>query len=266
MRREILQLLRCPRCRHSGLNSESDAEVHLFGPLRCTKCHASYPVTEGVADLVVEPPAFRAVQRGLEQRLVARSYERYVRPLLQRTLARTSFDRESEFVLYRSLLGRPPGPVLDLGTGTGLFARRLAAEPELPSVVGMDVSTAMLEEAMAQTREAGVKVDYVRAEAPYLPFLNGTLGGVLQSGSLHFIADLGRLLLEVARVLRPGGRFVASTYQPPGAPSALLHRKAGLHPRGEVELRAAVTAAGLVNFERVLLPPFILVKAERAAR
>jgi hypothetical protein len=67
-------------------------------------------------------------------------------------------------------------------------------------------------------------------------------------------------------VLRPGGRFVASTYQPPGAAQALLHRKAGLHPRDEEALRAAVAAAGLVNFERVLLPPFILVKAEKAAR
>jgi SAM-dependent methyltransferase len=124
----------------------------------------------------------------------------------------------------------------------------------------------MLEEAMAQAREAGVRVDFVRAEAPYLPFLNGTLGAVLQADALHFIADVGRLMLEVARVLRPGGRFVASTHAPSGAPSAFLQRRAGLHPRDEGELRAAVAAAGLVNFERVLLPPFILVKAEKAAR
>lgn len=266
MRRELLQLLRCPRCRHSGLRPEADTEVLLFGPLRCPACHASFPVAEGVVDLVVQPPAFRALQRGLEQRLVARSYERYVRPLLQRTLSGQRLDRDSEYLLYRSLLGRPEAPVLDLGTGTGLFARRLAAEPDMPPVVGMDVSQAMLEEAMAQMREAGVRVDWVRAEAPYLPFLNGTLGAVLTTDALHFIEDVGRLLLEVARVLRPGGRFVASTYQPPGTASALLHRKAGLHPRDEEALRAAVAAAGLVNFERVLLPPFILVKAEKAAR
>lgn len=265
MRRETLRLLRCPRCRHSGLQPEGDAEVHLFGPVRCEKCHASFPVAEGVVDLVVEPPASRGFQRGLEQRLVARSYERYLRPFLQRTLSGQPLDRDSEYLLYRSLLGRPEAPVLDLGIGTGLFARRLAREPDMPPVVGMDLSRAMLEEAVAQAREAGVRMDLVRAEAPYLPFLNGTLGGVLLSDSLHFIEDVGRLLLEVARVLRPGGRFVASTYQPPGGASGFLHRRAGLHPRGEEELRAAVSAAGLVGFERVLLPPLLLVKAEKAA-
>jgi len=264
VRRQILDLLRCPRCRQGRLQAESDAPELVFGPLRCPECQASYPVAEGVADLVADRGAASAFQRGLEQPLIARSYERYVRPAIQMAIARRRFDRDSEFLLYRSLLGRPEGPVLDLGSGTGLFARRLARDPELAAVVGMDVSKAMLEEAVAQSREAGVPVDFVRAEAPFLPFQDQTLGAVLQSGSLHLIEDVSRLFLEVGRVLRPGGRFVASTYLPPGRVGTLLHRRAGLHPRGEDELRSAIAAAGLVGFERMMLPPFILVKAERA--
>jgi SAM-dependent methyltransferase len=239
--------------------------VLLFGPLRCGECRASYPVAEGVADLVVEASAAGAVQRGLERRWVARSYERYVRPVLERALTGQPLDRDSEYLLYRSLLGTPEAPVLDVGCGTGWVARRLAREPDLPPVAGLDVSRAMLEEGVAQAREAGAPVDFLRAEAPHLPFQDGALGAVLMAGSLHFVADVGRLLLEVARVLRPGGRWVASTYAPPGAPTALVHRRLGLHPRGEAELRAEAAAAGLVRFERVALPPLLVVKAEKGS-
>ncbi|QRK04809.1 class I SAM-dependent methyltransferase [Archangium violaceum] len=266
MRRAILQQLRCPRCRRGGLMPEHDTDVLAFGPLHCPECHASFPVTEGVADLVQESASTHLAQRGMEQRLIARSYERYVRPALQRALAAPPLDRDSEYLLYRSLLGNPEAPILDLGTGTGLFARRLAREPELPPVVGLDVSRAMLEESVAQAREAGVRVDFLRAEAPYLPFRDGSLGAVLLAHSLHFIADIGRLLLEVGRVLRPGGRFVASTWLPPGRATAFVQRQAGLHPREEEELRDALSAVGLVGFARLRLPPLLVVKAEKPVR
>jgi SAM-dependent methyltransferase/uncharacterized protein YbaR (Trm112 family) len=266
MRRAILQLLRCPRCRRGRLMPEHDTEVLVFGPLHCPECHASFPVTEGVADLVLELAPSPLAQRGMEQRLIARSYERYVRPALQRALAAPPLDRDSEYLLYRSLLGQPEAPVLDLGTGTGLFARRLAREPELPPVVGLDVSQAMLEESVAQAREDGVRVDLLRAEAPYLPFQDGSLGAVLLAHSLHFIEDMGRLLLEVGRVLRPGGRFVASTWTPPGRATAFVQRRAGLHPRGEEELRDALSAVGLVGFARLKLPPLLVAKAEKPVR
>lgn len=266
MRRVILSLLRCPRCRKGPLLPEADTAELVFGPVRCPECQASFPVGEGVVDLVGERGPAGAMQRSLEQPLVARAYERYVRPALQLAVSRQRFDHGSEYLLYRNMLGRPDGPILDLACGTGLFSRRLAREPELPPVVGMDVSKSMIEEAVAQSREAGVMVDFVRAEAPYLPFTDQSLGVVLQSGALHLIEDASRLFMEVGRVLRPGGRYVASTYLPPTFPTSLLHKRAGLHPRSEDELRSGIASAGLVGFERMLLPPFILIKAEKAPR
>lgn len=267
MRRAIVNLLRCPRCRKGALAPETDAAEVVFGPLRCPECHASFPVAEGVVDLLADSPTGPrgVMQRGMEQPLVARAYERYVRPAMQYGVARRRYDRDSELLLYRSLLGKPDGPVLDLACGTGLVARRLARDASLPPVVGLDVSRPMIEEGVAQAREAGVTVDFVRAQAPDLPFQDQSFGAVLQAGALHLIADAGRLFLEVGRVLRPGGRYVASTYTPPGPLLAALHRRAGLHPRSEDELRSAIAAAGLVSFERMLLPPFILVKGEKPA-
>jgi len=265
MRRVILDLLRCPVCKKGSLQPEAEGPELVFGPVRCRECLTGYPVGEGVVDLAGEWAASSALQRGLEQPLVARTYERYVRPALQLAISRQRFDRDSEFLIYRSMLATPEGPVLDLACGTGLFARRLARDPALPVVVGLDVSKPMIEEGVAQAREAGVRVDFVRAQVPDLPFQDQALGAVLQTGALHLIDDAQHLFLEVGRVLRPGGRYVASTYLPPGFPASILHRKAGLFPRSEDELRSAIAAAGLIAFERVLLPPFILIKAERAS-
>jgi ubiquinone/menaquinone biosynthesis C-methylase UbiE len=245
---------------------EADTAEIIFGPIRCPDCQSSFPVGEGVADLVGDRGPVRPLQRGLEQPMVARSYERYVRPAIQFAISRRRFDRDSEYLVYRAMLGRPDGPVLDLGCGTGLFARRLAKDPELPAIVGIDVSKAMIEEGVAQARESGVMVDFVRAEMPYLPFVDHSLGAVLQAGSLHLVEDASRLFIEAGRVLRPGGRYVASTYLPPSVLGGWVHKKAGLFPRSEDYLRSAIAAAGLVNFERMVMPPFILVKAEKAAR
>ncbi len=235
----------------------------MFGPLRCAECQSSYPVADGVVDLVLEQDSPSGLQRGLELRWVARSWERHLRPALSVAVTRRRFDRDSEYLLLRSLLGTPEGPVLDLGCGTGLFARRLAREPGMPPLIGMDVARAMLEESVAQAREARVHVDFVHAAAPELPFLDASLGGVLHSDGLHLVEEAGQLFAEVSRVLRPGGRYIATTYMPPGFPAAFLHRQVGLHPRTEEALRTALTAAGLVRFERILLPPFIVVKAEK---
>ena len=107
MRRAILNLLRCPRCRRGPLLPETDGPELVFGPLRCPECQAGFPVAEGVADLVRDRSTASQgpMQRGLEQPLVARTYERYVRPAMQFAVARRRFDRDSEYLLYRSLLG-----------------------------------------------------------------------------------------------------------------------------------------------------------------
>src|SRR4051812_29772028 len=114
MRRAILSLLRCPRCRRGALAPEADTAELVFGPLRCADCQASFPVSDGVPDLVIDRQPPGPAQRGLERPLVARTYERYVRPLLQRGLAGARLDAESELLLYRELLGAPRAPILDL--------------------------------------------------------------------------------------------------------------------------------------------------------
>jgi ubiquinone/menaquinone biosynthesis C-methylase UbiE len=221
----------------------------------------TWPVHEGLIDLAPERIQVKGLQQAMELPWVARSWERYVRPTIDAVLTRGQLDRDSEYVAMRSMLGSPKSPVVDLGCGPGLFLKRLVKDLPDVHLIGVDVSRPMIEEAMAQFRELQLAADFVRAEAPPLPFLDRSLGSILASGMVHFVPDLGALLNEARRVLQPKGRFVASTYEASKA-ARRLHHSAGLHPRNEAALRQAAELAGFIRFERIRTSPVMVWSAE----
>jgi SAM-dependent methyltransferase len=91
-----------------------------------------------------------------------------------------------------------PRRVLDAGCGDGLFTRVVAA----PEVVGVDNAPAMV----ARARERGV--DAREADIHDLPFEDSTFDVVVCNWTLYHLQDVDRGVAELARVLRPGGRFV----------------------------------------------------------
>ena len=264
MRRETLEILRCPRCSAGRLIPDANVPgvAMAFGPARCLSCGSRFPVHDGLIDFVGDRSKLRPLQQAMELPWVARSWERYVRPAVDSVLTLGRFDHESEYTVLKNLIGAPPGPLLDLGCGAGLVLRRLSRDFAKVPVIGLDVSRPMLEEAMAQVRENGESADFVRAQAPSIPFQDASLGAVVAVGFIHFLEELETLLAEVARTLKPGGRFVATTYEV-GKMALSMHRGAGLFPRSEQTLRSAAAKAGLVEFERVKVSPFLLWKAER---
>lgn len=263
MRRSTLDLIRCPACAAGSLLPDADSSERalIFGPARCLGCRATFSVHEGLVDLAPDRHAVKGLQQAMELPWVARSWERYVRPAVDAVLTRGQLDRDSEYVAMRSMLGTPPGPVVDLGCGPGLFLKKLARDLPDAQVIGVDVSRPMIEEAMAQFRELQLAADFVRAEAPPLPFLDACLGGILASGMVHFVEDLDGLLVEARRVLKPRGRFVASTYDAPGV-ARRLHQSAGLHPRSEEHVRTSAQRAGFIRFERIRTGPVLVWSAE----
>lgn len=264
MRRETLDLLRCPKCGAGSLVPDAAVagRAMAFGPARCLGCSSLFPVHDGLIDFVSEREKLRPLQQAMEVPWIARSWERYVRPAVDTVLTRGRLDQDSEYTVLRNLIGTPPGPIVDLGCGAGLVLRRLSRDfPGVPAI-GVDVSRPMLEEAMAQVRENADAADFVRAQVPPVPFNDRSLGAVVAAGFIHFLEDLDALLREVARTLKPKGRFVATTYEV-SAMTKPLHRGAGLFPRTEESLRDAAVRAGLVHFERVKVAPFLMWKVER---
>lgn len=125
-------------------------------------------------------------------------------------------DHEQRFLGMLDL--RPTDRVLDVACGPGLLARAMA--PRVAEVVGVDLTPAMLEKGRTLLREAGHdNVVLQEADAQALPFADGTFDVVVSRLALHHLADPGGAVVEMARVLRPGGRlgvFDQVTSEDPG--------------------------------------------------
>lgn len=144
-----------------------------------------------------ELPAFRALLRSIEARLYA---------------------------------GLPfPEPVLDLGCGDGHFGA--VALPRPPDV-GLDPDPGPLREAVRR----GAYRLLLRADGRRLPFPDSTFGTVVSNCVLEHIPAVEEVVAEVARVLRPGGRFYFSVPSPAFLSLLSIGRaldRVGLRPLGD---------------------------------
>lgn len=113
-----------------------------------------------------------------------------------------------------ALLGDVAGQaVLEVGCGSAPCARWLATRGA--QVVGMDLSAGMLRHAGAAAARTGISVPLVQAGAETLPFAGDTFDLACSAfGALPFVADSAAVQREVARVLRPGGRWVFAVSHP----------------------------------------------------
>ena len=132
--------------------------------------------------------------------LVAREYATLDR-LRQRRLDRTGWLRDAGEpidTMLEAVAETHPRRVLDAGCGTGEIAGLLTA----PEVMCIDLSSAAVEAARSRGLDARV------ADVQSLPFDDGEFDVVLGNWMLYHLPDLDRGLAEIARVLRPHGRFV----------------------------------------------------------
>ncbi len=118
--------------------------------------------------------------------------------------------READAHLLGEVAGRR---VLEVGCGSAPCSRWLRTAGADP--VALDLSAGMLARAALLNRSSGVAVPLLQADAGALPLADMSFDLACSAyGGLPFVADAGAVLSEVRRVLRPGGRFVASVNHP----------------------------------------------------
>ncbi len=160
-------------------------------------------VEQGVATLPGRPADLAAVARVLEERR-RRSQEFFDRHARQwDDLARTLLPVPEYRKRLLSLV--PAGvTVLEIGVGTGGLLVELAERSG--TVIGVDHSPAMLEEARRRLAAAGIAgVDLRLGEMSHLPLPDASAGCALLNMVLHHAADPPQVLAEIRRVLAPGG-------------------------------------------------------------
>lgn len=118
--------------------------------------------------------------------------------------------REAEARLLGDVRGRT---VLEVGCGAAMCSRWLVGQGARP--VAFDLSAGMLRHAAEGAAATGIEVPLVQADAEHLPFRDDAFDLAFTAfGAIQFVADSARLMREVARVVRPGGRWVFATTHP----------------------------------------------------
>jgi SAM-dependent methyltransferase len=148
---------------------------------------------------------------------------------------------------------RDRGLVLEVGVGTGLLGLPLH-EAGIP-VVGLDLARPMMDK-LVEKAGGRLKFPLVQGDATRMPFRDGAFGAAYLRWVFHLIPAWREALVEIARVVRPGGVFVASLGSYGGRRSEIQERFAeltgvsieppGLTWDGYDELDAAAIALGLV--------------------
>jgi SAM-dependent methyltransferase len=104
--------------------------------------------------------------------------------------------------------------VVDIGCGTGETTRACAERAVDGRVVGVDVSTAMLERARQRAADAGLtNVEFERGDAQVYPFAPASFDLAVSRFGVMFFDDPLAAFTNIGRALKPGGRLALVAWQ-----------------------------------------------------
>ena len=209
---ELTDILICPRTGSRLRFGDGDSVVRVHGS------EVTYPVVDGIVDFC--PDVKDTVSKAYDA--FSSRYDAYMTSAIAPGMFRRMFDRlvwgfSGDGGLIDAVLSHLPsefeGVLLDVPVGTGLFtSSRYAGFPNA-TIVAIDYSMGMLQEARMRFLEHGVNnVHLFRADVANLPVRGGAVDILLSMAGLHAFADKQLAIKEMRRVLREQGTLLAVSY------------------------------------------------------
>ncbi len=192
---DLLDLLCCPRDRTAPLDRDGER-------LRCPACAAEFPVRGGIVSFL---PAQELTEQDHRERGMRDEESVWYDPMFD------GYTNAVEVPAAVRRLGRPRGPILDAGCGTGRITEGLAALGQ--PIIAVDYSEACLRHMLARTADRA-RVLAVQSDLRHLPISDGAMAGAtcIEVYSQFRADDRRRVLGELARVLNRDGRLSISAF------------------------------------------------------
>jgi ubiquinone/menaquinone biosynthesis C-methylase UbiE len=145
--------------------------------------------------------------------------------------------------------------ILEIAVGTGLVFREVLLRNPSGKNVGVDLTDAMLRRTRRKAERTGVPFSLELGDARALTFDSGTFDLVLNNNMLGLLplSDVGPVLGEMLRVIRPGGRLVLVSMVCPDHPVSRWMYQLGAGRLGgwsDVQLEPLMRAAGFTSVRR----------------
>lgn len=151
-----------------------------------------------------------------------------------------------------------PGPVLELGCGTGLlWLQNSERIPSAWDITLSDFSAGMLQETQQALSTSPHHFTFRVIDAHALPFADASFDLIIANNMLYHLTDLSTALTEIRRVLKPGGYLYATA--PGGTAMTALER---LGQQADVSLATDGQRFSLANGATSLLPYFARVELQ----
>jgi len=116
------------------------------------------------------------------------------------------YSIEKQEICIKTLKTKKGEHILDVGCGTGFFARNVAKNGA--KVVALDMSENMLKVAKEIARKENLKIKFVKGNAEKLPFKNSSFDKLIAVDLIQHLNEPKEFIKEASRVVKKGGKIV----------------------------------------------------------
>ena len=209
---ELTDILMCPSTGNRLRFNDGESVVHV------DHSDVTYPIVDGIVDFCpndknTTSKAYDACSSLYDAYMSTNVAPGMFMSIVSRLVCGFSGDGGITNEVLSHLPSEFNGVLLDVPVGTGLFTCSRYAEFPNATILAIDYSMGMLQEARMRFLEHRVNnVHLFRADVANLPVTDDAVDVVLSMAGLHAFADRQRAIEEMRRVVRDNGTLLASSY------------------------------------------------------